>query len=151
MLKLNHNETLIYPTQYDQTLFTSVEQAFEMGAISVSATIYFGSEHCCRRIQEISAAFRRAHELGMVTVLWAYTRTRNSAFKKEDIDYHVSADLSGQANHLAATLEADIVKQKQAENNGGYKAVGFGHTHEKVYSELTSSHPIDPARYQIAC
>ncbi len=145
--KINHNELLSYPNSYDQTLFASVDQAFDMGAAAVGATIYFGSAESRRQIQEISEAFQHAHELGMVTVLWAYLR--NSAFKT-DKDYHVSADLSGQANHLAATLDADIIKQKQAQNNGGYNAIKFGKTHPKVYEELTSEHPIDLVRYQVA-
>ncbi|MER2472979.1 class I fructose-bisphosphate aldolase [Photorhabdus laumondii] len=148
LVKLNHNEALSYPAQYDQTLYASVEQAFEMGAVAVGATIYFGSIESRRQIEEISAAFKRAHELGMVTVLWAYLR--NSAFKKEGVDYHSSADLTGQANHLAATIGADIVKQKMAENNGGYTAIGFGHTDKRVYTDLTTNHPIDLVRYQIA-
>jgi len=148
MVKLNHNETLSYPTQYDQTLYASVEQAFNLGAVAVGATIYFGSEQSRRQIEEISAAFERAHELGMVTVLWAYLR--NDSFKKEGVDYHASADLTGQANHLAATIGADIVKQKMAENNGGYQALKFGHTDERVYSKLTSDNPIDLVRYQLA-
>ena len=148
LVKLNHNETLSYPTEYDQTLYASVEQAFNMGAVAVGATIYFGSEESRRQIEEISAAFERAHELGMVTVLWAYLR--NPAFKKDGVDYHVSADLTGQANHIAATIGADIVKQKMAENNGGYKAVNFGYTDERVYSKLTSDNPIDLVRYQLA-
>ncbi|EKT56348.1 class I fructose-bisphosphate aldolase [Providencia sneebia] len=148
LVKLNHNETLSYPTQYDQTLYASVEQAFEMGAVAVGATIYFGSIESRRQIEEISAAFERAHELGMVTVLWAYLR--NPAFKKDGVDYHASADLTGQANHLAATIGADIVKQKLAENNGGYTAIGFGHTDERVYSKLTTENPIDLVRYQLA-
>ncbi|RAX14282.1 class I fructose-bisphosphate aldolase [Photorhabdus bodei] len=148
LVKLNHNETLSYPAQYDQTLYASVEQAFDMGAVAVGATIYFGSIESRRQIEEISAAFKRAHELGMVTVLWAYLR--NSAFKKEGVDYHSSADLTGQANHLAATIGADIVKQKMAENNGGYTAIGFGHTDKRVYTNLTTDHPIDLVRYQIA-
>ncbi len=148
LVKINHNEILTYPEIYDQTLFASVDQAFNMGAMAVGATIYFGSEESRRQIQEVSAAFERAHELGMVTVLWAYLR--NSAFKKDGVDYHVSADLTGQANHLAATLNADIVKQKQAENNGGYPAIKFGKTHKKVYEELTTDHPIDLVRYQVA-
>ena len=119
-----------------------------MGAVAVGATIYFGSEQSRRQIEEISAAFERAHELGMVTVLWAYLR--NNAFKKDGVDYHVSADLTGQANHLAATIGADIVKQKMAENNGGYKAVNFGYTDDRVYSKLTSDNPIDLVRYQLA-
>ncbi len=148
MVKLNHNETLTYPAIYEQTLFAQVEQAFDLGALSVGATIYYGSPDSRRQIQEISEAFHRAHELGMVTVLWAYLR--NPAFKKDGVDYHVSADLTGQANHLAATIQADIVKQKQAENNGGYNAVNFGNTHPKVYSELTTDHPVDLVRYQVA-
>jgi class I fructose-bisphosphate aldolase len=147
-VKLNHNETLSYPNTFDQTLYASVEQAFNMGAVAVGATIYFGSEESRRQIEEISAAFERAHELGMVTVLWAYLR--NSGFKKDGVDYHVSADLTGQANHLAATIGADIVKQKMAENNGGYKAVNFGYTDERVYSKLTTDNPIDLVRYQLA-
>ncbi|RMD70996.1 MAG: class I fructose-bisphosphate aldolase, partial [Gammaproteobacteria bacterium] len=148
LLKFNHNELLTYPNIYDQTLFASVEQAFDMGAVAVGATVYFGSKESRRQIQEVSEAFQRAHELGMVTVLWAYLR--NPAFKHEGVDYHVSADLTGQANYLASTIEADIVKQKQAENNGGYLALHFGKTHPKVYEELTSDHPIDLVRYQVA-
>ncbi|MEY1577505.1 class I fructose-bisphosphate aldolase [Providencia manganoxydans] len=148
LVKLNHNETLSYPAQYDQTLYASVEQAFEMGAVAVGATIYFGSIESRRQIEEISAAFERAHELGMVTVLWAYLR--NPAFKKDGVDYHSSADLTGQANHIAATIGADIVKQKMAENNGGYKSIGFGHTDERVYTKLTTDNPIDLVRYQLA-
>lgn len=148
LVKINHNETLSLPAQYDQTLYASVEQAFEMGAVAVGATIYFGSPESRRQIEEISAAFERAHELGMVTVLWAYLR--NPAFKKDGVDYHVSADLTGQANHLAATIGADIVKQKMAENNGGFKAIGFSHTDERVYSTLTTDNPIDLVRYQLA-
>ena len=147
--KINHNEMLTYPEHYDQTLFASVEQAFDMGAAAVGATVYYGSAESRRQIQEVSEAFERAHELGMVTVLWAYLR--NSAFKVEGKDYHVAADLTGQANHLAATIDADIVKQKQAQNNGGYNAIQFGKTHPKVYSELTSDHPVDLVRYQVAC
>ena len=148
IVKINHNEILTYPNIYNQTLFASVEQAFNMGAVAVGATVFYGSEHSRRQIQEISEAFERAHELGMATVLWAYLR--NSAFKVGDKDYHVSADLTGQANHLAATINADIVKQKMAENNGGYNAIKFGKTHPKVYSELTTDHPIDLVRYQVA-
>ena len=147
LLKLNHNELLTYPNKYDQIMFASIDQAFDMGAIAVGATIYFGSENSNRQIQEITEAFQYAHSLGMVTVLWAYLR--NSAFKV-DKDYHVSADLTGQANHLASTIEADIVKQKQPENNGGFNAVKFAKTHDKVYSELSSDHPIDLTRYQLA-
>jgi|ERR1043166_3605413 class I fructose-bisphosphate aldolase len=148
IMKLNHNEILSYPNTYDQTMYGSVKQAFDMGAVAVGATVYFGSEESRRQIWEVSQAFAQAHELGMTTILWAYTR--NSAFKQGDVDYHVSADLSGQANHLAATIEADIVKQKMAENNGGYNALKFGKTHAKVYSDLTTSHPIDLVRYQVA-
>ena len=148
IVKINHNELLTYPSQYDQTLFASVDQAFDMGAVAVGATVYYGSEESRRQILEISEAFEHAHSLGMVTVLWAYLR--NSAFKKDGTDYHVSADLTGQANHLAATIDADIVKQKQAQNNGGYEAISFGKTHPKVYSELTTEHPIDLVRYQVA-
>ncbi len=139
---------LTYPTLYDQTLFASVRQASEMGAVAVGATVYYGSAESRRQIEEISEAFELAHELGMVTVLWAYLR--NPAFKHEGTDYHTSADLTGQANHLAVTIGADIVKQKQAENNGGYTALKFGKTHPRVYSELTSEHPIDLVRYQVA-
>lgn len=147
--KINHNELLTYPAIYDQTLFASVEQAFDMGAIAVGATVYYGSPQSRRQIQEVSEAFERAHELGMVTVLWAYLR--NSEFKHQGTDYHVAADLTGQANHLAATIDADIIKQKQAQNNGGYPGINFGKTHPKVYSDLTSEHPIDLVRYQVAC
>ena len=148
MVKLNHNEFLTYPNRFDQIMFASVEQAFEMGAISVGATVYFGSDESTRQIQEVSEAFARAHELGMVTVLWCYTR--NPAFKTSDKDYHVSADLTGQANHLGVTIQADIIKQKMAENNGGYTAVNFGKTHKNVYSQLTTDNPIDLTRYQVA-
>lgn len=148
IVKINHNEILTYPAIYDQTLFASVDQAFDMGAVAVGATVYYGSPESRRQIQEISEAFAHAHELGMATVLWAYLR--NPGFVKDGVDYHTSADLTGQANHLAATIEADIVKQKQAENNGGYTAIKFGKTHPKVYSELTSDHPIDLTRYQVA-
>ncbi len=148
LVKINHNELLSYPNFYDQTLFASVQQAFDLGAVAIGATIYYGSHESRRQIQEISAAFAYAHELGLVTVLWAYLR--NPAFKHEGVDYHASADLTGQANHLAVTIEADIVKQKQATNNGGYNAIGFGRTHPKVYTELTSEHPIDLVRYQVA-
>jgi fructose-bisphosphate aldolase, class I len=148
MVKLNHNETLTLPTIYEQTLFARVEQAHAMGCSAVGATIYFGSEDSRRQLQELSEAFERAHELGMITVLWSYLR--NDRFKKDGTDYHVAADLTGQAIHLAATIKADIVKQKLPENNGGYRAIGFGHTHDKVYNELTSDHPIDLARYQVA-
>ena len=146
--KINHNELLTYPNIFDQTLFANVDQAFDMGAVAVGATVYYGSPESRRQIEEISDAFAHAHELGMVTILWAYLR--NSGFKKDGVDYHASADLSGQANHLAATIGADIVKQKQATNNGGYNAVGFGKTHPLVYDKLTTDHPIDLTRYQVA-
>jgi len=146
--KINHNELLTYPNSYDQRLFASVQQAFEMGAVAVGATIYFGSQESRRQIEEISIAFEEAHSLGMFTVLWCYLR--NSAFKKDGIDYHTSADLTGQANHLGVTIEADLVKQKQPTNNGGYTALHFGKTHPLVYEKLTSDHPIDLTRYQVA-
>ena len=149
LVKINHNELLTYPEHYNQTLFASVNQAFDMGAAAVGATVYFGSAESRRQIIEISEAFEEAHDLGMATVLWAYLR--NSAFKLDDKDYHVAADLTGQANHLASTIDADIVKQKQAQINGGYTAIGFGKTHRKVYEELSSDHPIDLTRYQVAC
>lgn len=148
ILKINHNELLTFPNKYDQTLFASVDQAFDMGACAIGATVFFGSEESRRQIQEVSEAFAHAHELGMVTILWAYTR--NAAFKTPDKDYHVSADLTGQANHLAVTIGADIVKQKMAENNGGYNAIKFGKTNPKVYSELTTVNPVDLVRYQVA-
>jgi class I fructose-bisphosphate aldolase len=148
ILKINHNELLTYPNSYDQTLFASVEQAFDMGAAAVGATVYYGSPESRRQIQEVSEAFQHAHELGMAAVLWAYLR--NPAFKQGGTDYHVAADLTGQANHLAATIDADIIKQKQAETNGGYTALNFGKTHDKVYSELSSEHPVDLVRYQVA-
>jgi len=148
IVKINHNELLTYPNIYDQTLFASVNQAFDMGAAAVGATVYYGSAESRRQIQEISEAFEHAHELGMVTVLWAYLR--NNAFKKNGTDYHVAADLTGQANHLAATIDADIIKQKQAQNNGGYTAINFGKTHAGVYDKLTTEHPIDLVRYQVA-
>lgn len=148
LVKLNHNEMLTYPGIHDQTLFTSVRKAFDLGAVAVGATVYYGSPESRRQIIEVSEAFADAHRLGMVTFLWAYLR--NSSFKKDGTDYHEAADLTGQANHLAATIEADVVKQKQATCNGGFNAIGFGKTHPKVYSELTSAHPIDLVRYQVA-
>ena len=148
LVKLNHNELLTYPAIYDQTLFASVEQAFDMGAAAVGATVYFGSAEARRQIQEVSEAFQAAHELGMVTVLWAYLR--NPAFKFEGVDYHTVADLTGQANHLAATIEADIIKQKQATLDGGFTAINFGKSHPRIYQELSGSHPIDRVRYQVA-
>jgi class I fructose-bisphosphate aldolase len=147
IVKINHNELLTYPNTYDQILFAGVEQAFNMGAVAVGATIYFGSAESERQIQEISEAFQYAHELGMATVLWAYLR--NEAFKTKDNDYHTAADLTGQANHLAVTIEADIVKQKQPDTNRGFSALKFGKTSELVYSRLTTDHPIDLTRYQV--
>jgi class I fructose-bisphosphate aldolase len=148
VMKINHNELLTYPNEFDQTLFASVDQAFDMGAVAVGATVFFGSVESRRQIQEVSEAFEHAHNLGMATILWAYLR--NPIFKVGDKDYHVAADLTGQANHLAVTINADIVKQKMAENNGGYNAIKFGKTSPKVYSELTTDHPIDLVRYQVA-
>jgi class I fructose-bisphosphate aldolase len=149
ILKFNHNELLTYPNKYDQIIFGNVEQAFNMGAAAVGATIYFGSDESSRQIQEVSQMFAYAHELGMVAILWCYLR--NSAFNvKGDKDYHLSADLTGQANHLGVTIEADIVKQKLPENNGGYNALKFGKTSKLVYEKLTTDHPIDLTRYQVA-
>jgi len=148
MVKLNHNELMTCPNKFDQIYFAQVEQAWNMGATSVGATIYFGSAESTRQIVETSVAFKRAHELGMATVLWCYLR--NNAFKTKEKDYHVSADLTSQANHLGVTIQADIIKQKLPENNGGYKAIEkYGKTHEKVYAELTTDHPIDLCRYQV--
>jgi len=147
ILKFNHNELLSYPNTHNQIMFASIDQAFNMGAVGVGATIYFGSEESERQIIEVSEAFEYAHDLGLVCILWCYLR--NSAFKKDGVDYHTASDLTGQANHLGATLGADIIKQKQAEGNGGYNALKFGKTHPKVYSELTTSHPIDETRYQV--
>jgi class I fructose-bisphosphate aldolase len=147
IVKVNHNELLSYPNSYDQILFANVEQAFDMGAVAVGATIYFGSEESHRQIQEVREAFARAHELGLVTVLWCYLR--NSAFVVNGVDYHGAADLTGQANHLGVTIQADIIKQKLPENNGGYNALKFGKTHKKVYGELATDHPIDLCRYQV--
>ena len=147
ILKINHNELLTYPNKFDQIMFASVEQAHDMGAAAVGATIYFGSEESAGQIIEVSEAFQYAHELGLATILWCYTR--NNAFKS-DKDYHVSADLTGQANHLGVTIQADIIKQKLPENNGGYNSIkGFGKTHKKVYTDLTTDHPIDLTRYQV--
>ena len=147
IVKLNHNELLTYPNKYDQIMFGSVEEAWNLGAAAVGATIYFGSQESSRQIIEVSEAFEMAHQLGMVTVLWCYTR--NNAFKVEGKDYHSAADLTSQANHLGVTIQADIIKQKMPELNGGFKAVNFGKTHDKVYSKLTSDHPIDLCRYQV--
>lgn len=148
ILKINHNELLTYPNSFDQKLFASVEQAADMGALGVGATIYFGSPESRRQIEEISEAFMQAHDLGLFTILWCYLR--NDAFKKDGVDYHASADLTGQANHLGVTIEADIIKQKQPVNNGGYTAIGFGKTSPLVYDKLTTDHPIDLTRYQVA-
>ncbi len=148
LLKLNHNELLTYPNKFDQVMFAQVEQAADMGCAAVGATIYFGSEESSRQIQEVSEAFCLAHQLGMVTVLWCYLR--NSAFKKDGTDYHAAADLTSQANHLGVTIQADIIKQKQAENNAGFTAINFAKTNKLVYDKLTTSHPIDLTRYQIA-
>jgi class I fructose-bisphosphate aldolase len=148
IVKINHNEFLSYPNTYDQILFGTVRDAWNMGAVAVGATIYFGSEESKRQIVEIAKAFEYAHELGIATILWCYTR--NGAFKKDGVDYSVSADLTGQANHLGVTIQADIIKQKLPENNGGYNALNYGKTHKKVYSDLTTDHPIDLCRYQVA-
>ena len=148
LLKVNHNEFLSYPNAFDQIRFASVRQAFEMGAVGVGATIYFGSEESKRQIQEVTGMFQQAHELGMCTILWCYLR--NSAFKTKEADYHTAADLTGQANHLGVTIEADIIKQKLPDTNGGYNALNFGKTSKKVYSDLTTDHPIDLTRYQVA-
>lgn len=148
IVKINHNEFLSYPNKFDQIMFGSVEDAWNMGAVAVGATIYFGSPESGRQIMEVAQAFERAHELGMATILWCYTR--NNAFKKDGVDYHTATDLSSQANHLGVTIQADIIKQKLSDKNGGYTAVNFGKTHAKVYSELTTDHPIDLARYQVA-
>ena len=148
IVKINHNELLSYPATYDQVMFGSVEQAFDLGAAGIGATIYFGSEESPRQIQEVSEAFSRAHELGMFTVLWCYVR--NPAFTKDGVNYEGSADLTAQANHIGVTIEADIIKQKLPESNGGYTAIGFGKTHPKVYSELTTDNPIDLTRWQVA-
>lgn len=153
IVKINHNELLTYPNKADQIMFGSVDDAWNLGAAAVGATIYFGSDNSTRQIQEVAKAFERAHQLGMATILWCYTR--NNAFKQDGKDYHVSADLTGQANHLGVTIQADIIKQKLAENNGGYKALNtggssYGKLDERIYTELTSDHPIDLCRYQVA-
>jgi len=153
IVKVNHNELLTYPNKADQIMFGSVRDAWNLGAVAIGATIYFGSDQSTRQIQEVAKAFEEAHSLGMSTILWCYTR--NNAFKKDGIDYHVSADLTGQANHLGVTIQADIIKQKLAENNGGYKALNtggssYGKLDERIYTELTSDHPIDLCRYQVA-
>ncbi|WP_020401667.1 class I fructose-bisphosphate aldolase [Gracilimonas tropica] len=153
VVKINHNELLTYPNNFDQIMFGTIEQAYDMGAAAVGATIYFGSEESNRQIQEVARAFAYAHELGMATILWCYTR--NNAFKVDGVDYHTSADLTGQANHIGTTLGADIIKQKQPTNNGGYKALNsgdssYGKLDERIYTELTTDHPIDLTRYQVA-
>lgn len=148
IVKINHNELLTYPNTFDQILFGSVKEAWNLGATAIGATIYFGSEESDRQIQEVAKAFEYAHELGMATILWCYLR--NSGFKKDGKDYHVATDITGQANHIGVTIQADIIKQKMPETNGGYTAIGFGKTNEKVYSELTTDHPIDLCRYQVA-
>jgi class I fructose-bisphosphate aldolase len=147
LLKFNHNEFLSYPNAFDQIMFANIRQAFDMGCTGVGATIYFGSEESKRQIQEVTEMFHQAHDLGMYTVLWCYLR--NSAFKTKEADYHVAADLTGQANHLGVTIQADIIKQKQPSTNDGYNALKFGKTHKKVYSDLTSPNPIDLTRYQV--
>ncbi len=147
IVKLNHNTFLHYPNTYDQIPFGSAQQAFDLGATAVGATIYFGSEHSDRQLREVSEAFAEAHQLGMATVLWCYLR--NPAFQKDGVDHHLAADLTGQANHIGVTIEADLIKQKQAENNGGYNAIGFGKTDPLVYDQLTTDHPIDLTRWQV--
>ena len=149
LVKINHNEFLSYPNRYDQVMFGGIREAFNLGAAAVGATIYWGSAESTRQLQEVAESFQEAHELGMVTVLWCYTR--NNAFKTAEADYHTAADLTGQANHLGATIEADIIKQKLPTTNGGFKALKFGKTHERVYSELSpGNHPIEMTRYQLA-
>ena len=147
LVKINHNELMTYPNKFDQILFGTVEEAWNLGAKAVGATIYFGSDESNRQIIEVSEAFERAHELGMATVLWCYTR--NSGFKKDGVDYHTAADLSSQANHLGVTIQADIIKQRLPTCNGGFKAINFAKTHDKVYTDLTTDHPIDLTRYQV--
>src|SRR5204862_8134815 len=147
ILKVNHNEFLSYPNAFDQIRFASVRQAFDLGAVAVGATIYFGSEESKRQIQEVTGMFQEAHELGMCTILWCYLR--NSAFKTKDADYHVAADLTGQANHLGVTIEADIIKQKLPENNGGYNALNFGKTSKRGYSHPTTHNPNDLTQDQV--
>lgn len=148
LLKVNHSELLTYPNRFDQIMFANIKQARDMGAVAVGATIYFGAPESSRQLQEVAQAFAMAHEMGLATVLWCYLR--NNAFKKDGVDYHVSADLTGQANHLGVTIQADIIKQKLPENNGGFTALNFGKTHDKVYKDLTTHHPIDLVRWQVA-
>lgn len=147
IVKINHNEFLSYPNKYDQIMFGTVQDAWNMGATAVGATIYFGSDESSRQIVEVAKAFEEAHRLGMATILWCYLR--NSSFKKEGVDYHTATDLTAQANHIGVTIQADIIKQKLPTTNGGYKALNYGKTHEKVYSQLTTNHPIDLCRYQV--
>ena len=147
VVKINHNELLTYPNKHNQVMFGSVDEAWDLGAAAIGATVYFGSEESNRQLIEVAAAFERAHELGMATILWCYTR--NGAFKKDGVDYHVAADLTGQANHLGVTIQADIIKQKMPELNGGFTAINFGKSHPKMYNELSSDHPIDLCRYQV--
>lgn len=148
VVKINHNELMTYPNKYDQIMFGSVEEAWNLGATAVGATVYFGSEESNRQIIEVSQAFERAHELGMATILWCYIR--NNGFKKDGTDFHLATDLTAQANHLGVTIQADIIKQKLPELNGGFKAIGFGKTHPKMYDGLSTDHPIDLCRYQVA-
>lgn len=153
IVKINHNEFLTYPNKFDQIMFASIKSSWDLGAVAVGATIYFGSDESARQLQEVSTAFQMAHQLGMATILWCYLR--NPAFKKDGVDYHLAADLTGQANHLGVTIEADIIKQKLPENNGGYNALNtkesaYGKNDKRIYSELTSDHPIDLCRYQVA-
>ena len=148
IVKINHNELLTYPNKYDQTMFGTVEEAWNLGAAAVGATIYFGSLASTRQLVEVSQAFERAHALGMATILWCYAR--NNAFRTENDDYHVSADITGQANHIGATIQADFIKQKLPDNNGGFQVLGFGKTHANMYDQLTTTHPIDLCRYQVA-
>ena len=147
IVKINHNEFLTYPNKFDQIMFGTVDEAWNMGAVAVGATIYFGSEESSRQIVEVAQAFERAHELGMATILWCYLR--NPGFKKDGVDYHTAADLTAHANHLGVTIQADIIKQKLPTNNGGYTAINFGKTHKDVYTKLSSDHPIDLCRYQV--
>ncbi|HIA37427.1 MAG TPA: class I fructose-bisphosphate aldolase [Flavobacteriales bacterium] len=148
IVKLNHNELLTYPSKFNQIMFGSVEEAWNLGATAVGATIYFGSEESNEQIIEVAEAFEYAHELGMATILWCYLR--NPSYKKDGTDYHAAADITGQANHIGVTIQADIIKQKLPTNNNGYTAIGFGKTHQKVYDELSSDNPIDLCRYQLA-
>ncbi|MEJ6982381.1 class I fructose-bisphosphate aldolase [Pedobacter sp. P351] len=148
LVKINHNELLTYPTKYDQIMFGSVESAWNLGAVAVGATIYFGSENSSRQIVEVAEAFERAHQLGMACILWCYTR--NNGFKKDDVNYETAADITGQANHLGVTIQADIIKQKMPESNGGFTAINFSKSDARMYSELASEHPIDLCRYQVA-